>query len=783
MKNNILLCIKSLFCLFLILLFNVSEASTYLEIAEANITEDTVWTEENSPYVIQMLEGVVVHEGATLTLEPGTIVKFDTGVTGIHVFGSLDAQGTPDKKIYFTHLFDDSIGGDTDETENGESDIVDYYDFLIWEIGFNSLSATSSLSNVVLKHTNGEVALRSPLSYAFENVEIEDLKNGMVVYGGEVSIVNSTFKNNKENAIVNKTKKTINAQNNWWNSESGPYHIDLNPHGTGDSVVGDVSFEPWLKEEPVEATIDPVIVIPGFFGSALKNGIWQVDPIFHVYDNLVESFVVNGYVLNTNLFTFPYDWREKNSVTADMLKQKIDEVKEICECKKVDFVAHSMGGLVARHYIQSEKYENDVDQLIFLGTPHLGAPKTYLTWEAGESEPDFIENTLKVLLENEGKKLGYKTLFDYVRLKPLASIREMLPIFDYIEDNASGNMRKYPIEYPRNTFLESLNANVSLLYDSGVRITNITGDVEDSTTDVISVVPSYSSTIWEHGYPYNFDKIFSNNRGLKRGAGDGTVPSKSSQFVNKDVLKTSYDHISLPTETQEIIFTKLTGKIPENVVYKKRVPDALLVARVFSPVDIEIISPSGKSVGWENGSDTEVNEIEGAFYSGNETDNEYITIPNPEEGEYNFRVKGTDQGGDYALHTSYISESGVASSTLYSTIVPDEIREFSLLFEDNGTTTNIELKQKKIVDTKSMIEEIERVYALGWIKSRVIKDFLIKMVLQYDSKMKKQNYAHVQKGIFLNNMSRELDLMFRKKRVNKSAYIILKEQILSLKNK
>ena len=50
----------------------------------------------------------------------------------------------------------------------------------------------------------------------------------------------------------------------------------------------------------------------------------------------------------------------------------------------MDVVAHSMGGLLAREYIESDYYDDDVDQLITVGTPHLGAPKDYVTWEAGE---------------------------------------------------------------------------------------------------------------------------------------------------------------------------------------------------------------------------------------------------------------------------------------------------------------------------------------------------------------------------------------------------------------
>ena len=45
---------------------------------------------------------------------------------------------------------------------------------------------------------------------------------------------------------------------------------------------------------------------------------------------------------------------------------KIQEVKNVCSCDKVDIVAHSMGGLVTREYVARDDYGNDIDQLIFL---------------------------------------------------------------------------------------------------------------------------------------------------------------------------------------------------------------------------------------------------------------------------------------------------------------------------------------------------------------------------------------------------------------------------------
>lgn len=66
---------------------------------EGHITEDTTWTLASSPYLVT--GDIFVDEGATLTIEPGVIVKFG-GYISIFVNGSLYAVGTDTDRIKFT---------------------------------------------------------------------------------------------------------------------------------------------------------------------------------------------------------------------------------------------------------------------------------------------------------------------------------------------------------------------------------------------------------------------------------------------------------------------------------------------------------------------------------------------------------------------------------------------------------------------------------------------------------------------------------------------------------
>jgi len=92
-----------------------------------------------------------------------------------------------------------------------------------------------------------------------------------------------------------------------------------------------------------------------------------------------------------NYYVFFYDWRQDNVITARKLADFIDQIRLDYDDPdlKVDIVAHSMGGLIARYYIRygREDVLNDnefpvnmyggdrVRRVILLGTPNLGSVK------------------------------------------------------------------------------------------------------------------------------------------------------------------------------------------------------------------------------------------------------------------------------------------------------------------------------------------------------------------------------------------------------------------------
>jgi pimeloyl-ACP methyl ester carboxylesterase len=139
----------------------------------------------------------------------------------------------------------------------------------------------------------------------------------------------------------------------------------LLPDGVGDDHPGD-------GVEPV-ALMPDVHVLPG---------IWT--PI-RGYDVLVDALEKLGYRRDNGakpptLIAYAYDWRLSNRYNGVRLKGLVEPALERLRAQggefadaRVVFVCHSMGGLVARWYIEKCGGAEVTRKLITLGTPWRGA--------------------------------------------------------------------------------------------------------------------------------------------------------------------------------------------------------------------------------------------------------------------------------------------------------------------------------------------------------------------------------------------------------------------------
>lgn len=412
----------------------------------------------------------------------------------------------------------------------------------------------------------------------------------------------------------------------------------------------------------------PVVVIPGIMGSWVDHGVWKLDPISHTYDGLIASLVAAGYREGTNLFPFPYQWRASNVDTAELLRAKIAAIRAQTGQPKVNLVAHSMGGLVARQYIQGIHYGGDVNKLILIGTPNLGAPNAYLAWEGEDfSYYDFLKAfVLKTSFEVEAENAGYGRLYDYIHQR-VPSLGELLPIYDYLKDAGTGLMRHYPTRYPTNPFLENLELNKGLLTARGVETYSLVGDLGDeSTPGLLRLTNSSISGIWPDGYPDEHWNPFS-DRGVERTNGDGTVPIQSAEELG-NLTTFNATHTGLVTAGENEIL-QLLGRSAGEIRHPKGITRAWLLF-VHSPVEISV-------------------ERDGApvtpdFYTGPGEEPQIMTQPDPADGCYDLVIRGIGSGSyqvDLAFYDEATEDARVTDTILGQTH-PGRVERVPVVVED-----------------------------------------------------------------------------------------------------
>lgn len=150
-----------------------------------------------------------------------------------------------------------------------------------------------------------------------------------------------------------------------------------------------------------------VIVIPGIMGSVLKQGHLTVWPgaVFWggVYNRLIDGRELSASRLemlsyrkledcltkfDIEVTPFPYDWRQNNLNQVTILKDFLSN-----DAEEIIIVAHSMGGLVAKAFLnyfadKDPDVIESVSKLITLGTPWHGSPFAYRAIKYGINIPE-----------------------------------------------------------------------------------------------------------------------------------------------------------------------------------------------------------------------------------------------------------------------------------------------------------------------------------------------------------------------------------------------------------
>jgi pimeloyl-ACP methyl ester carboxylesterase len=140
---------------------------------------------------------------------------------------------------------------------------------------------------------------------------------------------------------------------------------------------GSVTEALLLEDDDLDAEeLDDGVVADALLSDLhLIPGVWKIDGYSKVSAEIQALF---GARLGENFFPFPYDWRRYNESSARRLQARSGgwlrawRERGNTEAKLI-LVAHSMGGLVARYFLEVLGGWQDTRALITFGTPFRGS--------------------------------------------------------------------------------------------------------------------------------------------------------------------------------------------------------------------------------------------------------------------------------------------------------------------------------------------------------------------------------------------------------------------------
>jgi hypothetical protein len=257
----------------------------------------------------------------------------------------------------------------------------------------------------------------------------------------------------------------------------------------------------------------------------------HVAPFFWKIDGYAElsRFIQSrlDVVPGESFFEFPYDWRLDNRISAERLATAalgwLEDRRRRHPSARLVFIGHSMGGLVARYFIERLGGWRDTRMLVTLGTPHRGSVKAL----------DFLANGLR-------KRVGPVTLVDFSKLvQSLPSALQLLPIYPCVGESEHSLERLEEIDRKEIGSLDVERARAGIEFHREIeRAVAANRQERDYGYRLVPVVGTFQPTYLSAVLTADGVEPLRTYKGESLLDGDGTVPRFSATPIELSKAKT-----------------------------------------------------------------------------------------------------------------------------------------------------------------------------------------------------------------------------------------------------
>lgn len=474
-----------------------------------------------------------------------------------------------------------------------------------------------------------------------------------------------------------------------------------------------------------------VVIIPGIMGSELQYNEYKIWPpniavwwkglnvlakkledtksdeieSISLYKKYYGGLVDFAETIADEVTIFHYDWRQNNFKHIHRLKQLINK-----DADEVILIAHSMGGIIAKLFLNSEPNSEilkKVSKLITIGTPWKGAAEAYICLQFGCGF-EFIRGIFKSIIP----------CFE--------SVYQLLPNKDYVEENEVNFgygylnnkgwnsvckdyyiplLKKHGLEY--NDVLVKFYNNMSINLPEWVRHHEIIGYNVTTLTSI------------------NDDELKVSG---KYGNGDGTVPLHSAVTDTNHKYFIKGKHSLLPNN-------KYTHKILKDIIVNNKSTEDIVrehnlltysdvlkekfdfkVVRVACPVNVSLLDDDG-TILYGDMSEMKSDNLLDIFIKGEEgvkyLDNDVYFILDKQNELNKLHVEAYDEGAVSISIDEY--ENGVLEKIAkFKTFNMDNSKSADITINSSIEKCKVELKAENnkeidrvIIENKSNEKEVE----------------------------------------------------------------------------